>query len=164
MFRTLEEYPKPIIALVQGSCFGGGCGLAMACDIRVVAREDVTFSLSEVRIGFIPAVISTSVFLSGKVRPQLDTKSFRLIVRESLDSAATKVDEIVAQIALGAPDTQGDVKTLVASAASASAEYHLKTVKRLFNGMLAPCLEGKYGLECFQAKKKPDWDSLRRQK
>ena len=58
MFRSVEEFPKPVIALIQGSCYGGGIRLAMACDIRIAAKEDLTFTLSEVKLGFIPAIIS----------------------------------------------------------------------------------------------------------
>lgn len=75
-------------------------------------------------------------------------------------SAVDKVDEIVAQLALGAPIAQANVKTLVNSAATEPAEDHQATTKAFFVEMLAPCEEGKYGLECFQAKKMPDWGSL----
>lgn len=61
MFKTVEEFPKPVIAVINGSCYGGGNGLAMACDIRIAAKDDITFNLSEVKIGFIPAIISRFV-------------------------------------------------------------------------------------------------------
>ena len=51
------ESNKPVIAAVNGAAFAGGLGLVGAADI-VIAREDVQFSFSEVRIGVIPAVIS----------------------------------------------------------------------------------------------------------
>ncbi len=57
MFRTIDESPCPVIARVQGPAFGGGLGLMAVCDI-VVAAEDATFSLSEARLGLIPAVIA----------------------------------------------------------------------------------------------------------
>ena len=62
MFRTIEEFPKPVIAVIQGSCYGGGNGLAMACDVRI-AQAGITFTLSEVKIGFIPAIISRLISL-----------------------------------------------------------------------------------------------------
>ena len=46
--RGLQLFPRPVIALVQGGCFGGGVGIAAACDIAVAA-EDAVFALSEVR-------------------------------------------------------------------------------------------------------------------
>lgn len=57
MFRAIDECPCPVIARVQGPAFGGGIGLMAVCDI-VVAAEDATFSLSEARLGLIPAVIA----------------------------------------------------------------------------------------------------------
>lgn len=57
MFRAIDECPCPVIARVQGPAFGGGLGLMAVCDI-VVAAEDATFSLSEARLGLIPAVIA----------------------------------------------------------------------------------------------------------
>lgn len=58
MYKTVEEFPKPVIAVINGTCCGEGNGLAMACDIGIAAKEDITFNLSEVKIGLIPAIIS----------------------------------------------------------------------------------------------------------
>src|SRR6266404_8594882 len=52
----LQLFPRPVIALVQGGCFGGGVGIAAACDIAVAA-EDAVFALTEVRWGITPAPI-----------------------------------------------------------------------------------------------------------
>lgn len=54
--RGLQQFPRPTIALVQGGCFGGGVGIAAACDIAVAA-EDAVFALTEVRWGITPAPI-----------------------------------------------------------------------------------------------------------
>ena len=57
VLTQILESNKPVIAAVNGAAFAGGLGLVGAADI-VIAREDVQFSFSEVRIGVIPAVIS----------------------------------------------------------------------------------------------------------
>ena len=57
VLTQILESDKPVIAAVNGAAFAGGLGLVGAADI-VIAREDVQFSFSEVRIGVIPAVIS----------------------------------------------------------------------------------------------------------
>ena len=54
--RGLQLLPRPTVALVQGGCFGGGVGIAAACDIAIAATEAV-FALSEVRWGITPAPI-----------------------------------------------------------------------------------------------------------
>ena len=60
LLRTLNFLSKPTLALVQGAAFGGGVGLIAACDIAIGA-EGAIFSLSEVKLGLIPAVISPYV-------------------------------------------------------------------------------------------------------
>lgn len=49
-FRALHEFPKPIIAMIRGFCIGGGCGVAVCCDIRIAA-DDAVFSIPAGRLG-----------------------------------------------------------------------------------------------------------------
>jgi methylglutaconyl-CoA hydratase len=60
LLKTINLCPKPTIALVHGSVFGGGVGLTAACDIAIAA-PDTIFCLSEVRIGLIPSIIAPYV-------------------------------------------------------------------------------------------------------
>ncbi len=60
LLHTLSALSKPTVARVQGAAYGGGVGLVAACDIAV-ASLSASFSLSEVRLGLIPAVISPYV-------------------------------------------------------------------------------------------------------
>jgi len=60
MLRAIRDCPKPVIARIHGPAIGGGVGLTAACDIAV-AVESAVFSLSEVKLGIIPAVISPFV-------------------------------------------------------------------------------------------------------
>lgn len=60
MFRAIRACDRPVIARVHGACYGGGVGLVAACDMAV-AVESVTFALTEVKLGIIPAVISPYV-------------------------------------------------------------------------------------------------------
>jgi methylglutaconyl-CoA hydratase len=65
LFESILRQEALTLALVQGSCVAGGCGLATACDF-VVAAEDARFLYSEVRIGFVAALVAT--FLPLRVR------------------------------------------------------------------------------------------------
>ena len=58
LFRTLYEFPRVTIAAVNGPAIAGGCGLATLCDFTVASTE-AKFGYTEVRIGFIPAIVST---------------------------------------------------------------------------------------------------------
>jgi len=64
MFRRIWSYPQPMIAAVNGAAIAGGCGIATLCDFTLAVPE-ASFGYSEVRIGFIPAIVS--VFLRRQV-------------------------------------------------------------------------------------------------
>jgi methylglutaconyl-CoA hydratase len=83
-------------------------------------------------------------------------------IAPDLDSAYAKADEIVQQIIGGAPGAQADVKTLVNMVATEPESKSIDAIRGFFHEMMKPCEEGKYGLECFQKKVKPDWDSLKK--
>jgi len=53
LFTAIDSFPKPVIAMVNGYCLGGGCELALACDIRI-ASETASFGQPEINLGIIP--------------------------------------------------------------------------------------------------------------
>jgi methylglutaconyl-CoA hydratase len=59
LFLMVYKFPKPVIAAVNGAAIAGGCGLASVCDIVVADELNAKFGYSEVKIGFIPAIVST---------------------------------------------------------------------------------------------------------
>ena len=59
LFLMIYNFPKPVIAAVNGAAIAGGCGLASVCDIIVADELNTKFGYSEVKIGFIPAIVST---------------------------------------------------------------------------------------------------------
>ena len=65
LFLLIYNFPKPVIAAVNGAAIAGGCGLASVCDIIIADEVNAKFGYSEVKIGFIPALVST--FLIRKV-------------------------------------------------------------------------------------------------
>ena len=75
MMQGIVECPKPVIAMVHGPAIAGGCGLATVCDVIIAGRENAVFGYSEVKIGFIPAIVM--VYLLRKVG---DTQARRLVL------------------------------------------------------------------------------------
>lgn len=65
LFLQIYTLRKPVIALVHGNALAGGCGLATVCDIVIASRETARLGYTEVRIGFIPAIVM--VFLVRRV-------------------------------------------------------------------------------------------------
>jgi methylglutaconyl-CoA hydratase len=65
LFLTMYDFPKPIIAAVNGPAIGGGCGLASVCDFVIADNKESRFGYTEVKIGFIPAIVS--IFLIRKI-------------------------------------------------------------------------------------------------
>lgn len=82
LFLQIYTHRKPVIALVHGNALAGGCGLATVCDLVVASRETARFGYTEVRIGFIPAIVM--VFLIRRVG---EAKARELTLRGSVLSA-----------------------------------------------------------------------------
>jgi len=53
LFNSIDAFPKPVIAMINGFCLGGGCELALACDLRV-ASDNAKFGQPEINLGIIP--------------------------------------------------------------------------------------------------------------
>ena len=53
LFTAIDTFPKPVIAMINGYCLGGGCELALACDIRI-ASQNASFGQPEIKLGIIP--------------------------------------------------------------------------------------------------------------
>src|SRR5262250_2011064 len=56
LFLAMRRHPRPIVAAVRGRALAGGCGLATACDL-ILAAEGAQFGYSEIKIGFVPAMV-----------------------------------------------------------------------------------------------------------
>ena len=65
LFSDIYNFPKPVIAAVNGPAIAGGCGLASVCDFIIADSEKAKFGYSEAKIGFVPAIVS--IFLVKKI-------------------------------------------------------------------------------------------------
>ena len=171
MLRTLDECPKPTVAVVQGPAFGGGVGLVAACDIAISA-ETATFALTEVRLGLIPAVISPYVvaamgeracrryFLTGERFSAAEALRLGLLHQtvkaEELDAA---VEVTVRNLLQCGPASQTAAKELIRAVARRpmSTDVMLDTAERIARQRASG--EGKEGVGAFLEKREPAWRS-----
>lgn len=167
MLHAINVCPKPVIALIQGACFGGGVGLAAACDM-VIAAPDARFGLTEVRLGLIPAAISPFVlakigtsaarryFLTGERFSAEEARRVGLVheVKAGLDAAAAPL--IDALLASG-PEAVADAKALIADVAGRFVDEDLLGLTAQRIAARRACDEGREGIAAFLEKRKPGW-------
>src|SRR5580658_6887261 len=124
LFRTVYSFPKPLIAAVNGHALAGGCGLATLADFTI-AVPDAKFGYTEVRIGFIPALVS--VFL----RRQIGEKRTRdLALTGRLFDAAEAQSMGLVNLVVPAVDLMTEARKLAATLIAASPTSLVRT-KRL---------------------------------
>jgi methylglutaconyl-CoA hydratase len=168
ILKLLWRGPKPVVAGVNGHAFGGGVGLAAACDVAVAA-ESARLSFSEVRVGLVPATISVVVvpkvgvhqtlrlFLTGERFDAARARDYglvhRVVPREDLERA---VQEEVDAILQGGPEAIREAKELVRTVASLPMDeafrYAEEKITRLF---ASP--EAAEGAAAFAEKRPPKW-------
>jgi methylglutaconyl-CoA hydratase len=173
MFALLNECPKPVIGLVHGAAIGGGVGLVSICDI-VIASQETQFSLSEVRLGIVPACIGPFVvakigasharglFMSAErftAQKALQIGLVHEVVAdaEGLKEAAEKILQNVLQCG---PNAMAVAKKLVLDLSWPERraehpdclEYVAKTLADL-----RVSSEGQEGVKAFLEKRKPSW-------
>ncbi|MDR3437730.1 enoyl-CoA hydratase-related protein [Telmatospirillum sp.] len=169
LMKVLNGLSKPTIARVQGAAYGGGVGLIACCDIAV-ASETAVFSLSEVRLGLIPAVISPYVIAAMGARAarrwfltaeRFDAAEARrqglvhqVVAAERLDDA---VEALLAGLRQGAPGAQAAAKDLIGAVANQPVSELLiaDTARRI--ALLRVADEGREGISAFLEKRAPSW-------
>ncbi len=178
MLHTLNGMGKPTVACIRGAAFGGGVGLIACCDIAVAAH-DATFSLSEAKLGLIPATISPYVieaigarqarryFLSAERFTAAE--AFRIglvhdIVPEpELD---TRINELLGALLVAGPAAQFECKALIRGVAHRPIDADVidGTARHIAAVRASP--EGKEGVAAFLAKRPAQWvpESLRPKK
>ncbi|HYP58409.1 MAG TPA: enoyl-CoA hydratase/isomerase family protein [Beijerinckia sp.] len=169
LLRTLDQLPKPTIAVVQGPAFGGGVGLVAACDIALAATS-ASFCLSEVKLGLIPSVISPYViagigerasrryFLTAERFCARDAYRLGLVHEVVPDDELKERSHIFAeQLQTGGPQAQAAVKELIREIAHRPVDQTLieETARRI--ALQRASEEGREGISAFLGKRKPAW-------
>jgi methylglutaconyl-CoA hydratase len=170
LMRTIAHFRKPTIARVHGAAYGGGVGLVACCDIAVAAQA-ATFSLSEAKLGLIPAVISPYVvaaigeraarryFLTAERFDAAEAWRLGLVHEIAANEADLdeKVGEIVDELLLASPAAQMEAKALVRAVAGrpVTSELIQDTAERIAKMRASP--EGREGVAAFLEKRRASW-------
>ncbi len=168
---TLATCPVPLIGQVQGDCYGGGVGLAATCDIVVAAHEAV-FSLSEVKLGLIPATISPYViraigernarrYFTTAERFDAATAQRLGLVHEvcAAEELPGKVDALVQAVAANGPQAVRASKRLIHDIADLPIEPALSERTATIIADVRASDEGREGMRAFLDKRAPAWQS-----
>lgn len=171
MLKALHELPQPTIARVQGAAFGGAVGLVSCCDMAVAATR-ASFSLSEVKIGLIPATIGPYVIraMGERAARRYFTTAERFSAAEAyrLGLVSELVDEeeldatvagLVDSLLHNGPAAVRAAKQLVADLAGREITAGLveDTCERI--ARIRVSAEGQEGLGAFLDKRQPGWVS-----
>jgi methylglutaconyl-CoA hydratase len=169
MFRELFLFPKPTIAMVNGPAIGGGCGLVNVCDFAI-ASNDAKFGYPEVKIGFVPAIVSVflvasigihkakDLLLTGRIIGPEEARSFNLvnIVVPDQDNLERKVRETAEALKINAPSSLAFTKNFLNQIVMDDLETHLSDAAAL-NAESRLHENFREGLLSFIEKRKPDW-------
>jgi methylglutaconyl-CoA hydratase len=175
LFRTLYTLPKPTIAAVNGPAIAGGMGLATLCDFTLAVPE-AKFGYTEVRIGFLPAIVS--VFL----RAQIGEKRCRdLLLTGRVISAVEAHDLGLVTRIVPEPELLQEARTL-ANRLLRNSPAAMEATKRLISGYSEHFLRDGFeaaivasvsarsdpdfreGVSAFLEKRDPHWPSQRKDK
>jgi methylglutaconyl-CoA hydratase len=171
LMRTLNFLSKPTIARVNGSAYGGGVGLVACCDLAI-GVDTAKFSLSEVKLGLVPAVISPYVtaaigprharrlFTGAEVIEASEAQAIGLL--HTLAPAAeldAVVDRALHFWSKGGPIAQREAKQLALrmSGMTRDAAERTDTENAALIARLRVSPEGQQGLTAFLEKRSPNW-------
>jgi enoyl-CoA hydratase len=160
---------KPIVAAVAGFALGGGCELAMQCDL-IIAADTARFGQPEIKLGVIPGIGGTQrltravgkakamdLILTGRMMDAAEAERCSLVARvvpaASLMDEAMKVADTIANMSL--PSVLAAKESVNAAFESSLAEG-VRFERRIFHSLFAT-EDQKEGMKAFVEKRKPEW-------
>ena len=168
LLRRIWSFPRPMIAAVNGAAYAGGCGIATLCDFTLAATE-AKFGYTEVKIGFLPAIVSVfltrqigdkrsrDLLLTGRLIEAKEAKEFGMVTEvvpseQLMNRALALADDLIA----ASPSSLTRAKHLLTSAAGAGVDHDLERAI-LENARIRCTPDFKEGVASFLEKRKPVW-------
>ena len=169
VFDIMANFPKPVIAMINGFCLGGGCELAMSCDMRI-ASDKARFGQPEIKLGLIPGGGGTQrlsrlvgvgqamrLILSGDMIDAAEAGRIGLVeIVVPADELRAKTLELAGRIAGMSPLTLKVAKEAVRASQKMSVEEGVAYERDLF----CLCFSSKdkeEGVKAFLEKRQPQW-------
>lgn len=168
LFRTLYEFPKVTIAAVNGAAVAGGCGLATLCDFTL-ASSQAKFGYTEVRIGFVPAIVSAfllrqvsekharDLLLTGRIIGA--EEAFRMgLVNEVVapEKLLGRARDLAASLLSSSPASLLATKRLLTRYASESLDREIAVAVEE-NARIRRTADFREGVSSFMEKRNPRW-------
>ena len=168
LFRALYEFPKPTIAAVNGAAVAGGCGLATLCDFTLASSE-AKFGYTEVRIGFIPAIVSTfllrqvgekharDLLLTGRIIGA--DEAFRIGLANEVVAAGKLLErahELAASLLQNSPASLLATKRLLSRYSAAELDEQIAAAVDE-NARIRTTADFREGVSSFLEKRDPRW-------
>src|SRR5947207_14472405 len=168
MFRRIWSFPKPMIAAVNGHALAGGCGIATLCDFTLAVPE-AKFGYTEVKIGFLPAIVSVfltrqigdkrarDLLLTGRLIEAEEAKAFGLVSEiVPAEHLMERAHELANLLIAASPSSLTRSKHLLVSSAASCVDHDLERAI-LENERIRCTPDFQEGLASFLEKRKPVW-------
>lgn len=168
LFRGIYDFLKPTIAAVNGAAIAGGTGLVTVCDFALAVPE-ATFGYTEVRIGFLPAVVSTflingigekrarDLLLTGRLFSAQEARDIGL-VNEVVQQAEliNRARALAVQLLENSPASVRATKKLLGSFTREQLDRQIAQAVHE-NAAIRQTADFKEGITAFLEKRKPEW-------
>jgi methylglutaconyl-CoA hydratase len=168
MFYRIFSFPKPLIAAVNGAAIAGGCGIATLADFTLAVPE-AKFGYTEVRIGFIPALVSVflrrqvgdkvtrDLLLSGRIMDATEAQRLGLVTEiVNADGPMERARSFAAEILGASPTSIRRTKRLLLRSGEAQLQTEIENAIHE-NADIRSTEDFREGLASFLEKRPPKW-------
>jgi len=168
LLRRIWSFPRPLIAAVNGAAYAGGCGIATLCDFTL-AVPDACFGYTEVRIGFLPAIVSVfltrqigdkrarDLLLTGRKVSAKEAQQLGLVSEiVEPDKLVARANELADYLVEVSPGSLSRAKRLLVTAEQAGVDADLERAV-LENARIRCTPDFQEGIASFLEKRKPVW-------